>query len=136
MLFDPFWMCHLQAGVEHGSHGELADGLVSLTDADRAGLEAGEPLVLRFAVSNDATHPGGLCLFGANTGELPLDPTLEIRTRDPLPTDLGVDPNAKVAVPADLDSKVSDRRHQPVFAQPGESRSRNRSPLPVKSQWG
>ena len=59
------------AGVERGSHGELADGLVTLTDADRAGLEAGEPLVLRFAVSNDATHPGGLCLFGANTGELP-----------------------------------------------------------------
>ncbi len=92
-------LSHL-AGVEHGSHGELADGLITLTDADRAGLEAGEPLVLRFAVSNDATHAGGLCLFGANTGELPMDPTLEIRTRDPLPTELGVDLNAKIAVPA------------------------------------
>jgi predicted transcriptional regulator len=92
-------LSHL-AGVEHGSHGELADGLVTLIDADRASLEAGEPLVLRLAVPNDATHAGGLCLFGANTGELPLDPTLEIRTRDPLPADLGVDLNAKVAVPA------------------------------------
>ena len=92
-------LSHL-AGVEHGSHGELVDGLITLTDADRAGLEAGEPLILRFAVPNDATHAGGLCLFGADTGELPLDPTLEIRTRDPLPTDLGVDLNAKIAVPA------------------------------------
>jgi Glycosyl hydrolases family 2, sugar binding domain/Glycosyl hydrolases family 2, TIM barrel domain/Glycosyl hydrolases family 2 len=92
-------LSHL-AGVEHGSHGELADGLVTLTDADRARLEAGEPLLLRLAVANDATHAGGLCLFGANTGELPMDPTLQIRTRDPLPADLGVDRNAKVAVPA------------------------------------
>jgi hypothetical protein len=29
-----------------------------------------------------------------------MDPTLEIRTRDPLPAELGVDLNAKIAVPA------------------------------------
>jgi len=92
-------LSHL-AGVEHGSHGELVDGLVTLTDRDRAGLSAGLPLLLRLGVPDDAPHAGGLCLFGADTGELPLDPTLEIQTRDPLPPDLGVDPNAPIAVPA------------------------------------
>ena len=92
-------LSHL-AGVEHGSHGELVDGMVTLTDRDRAGLAAGEPLVLRLAVPDDAPHAGGLCIFGADTGEMPLDPTLEIHTRDPLPADLGVDSGAAIAVPA------------------------------------
>jgi hypothetical protein len=92
-------LSHL-AGLEHGSHGELADGMVKLSDRDRAGLEAGEPLVLRLEVPDNTPHAGGLCLFGATTGELPLDPTLEIHTRDALPADLGVDPNAPVTVPA------------------------------------
>jgi hypothetical protein len=92
-------LSHL-AGVEHGSHGELADGLIALTDRDRAGLDAGEPLVLRLAVPDNAPHAGGLCIFGATSGELPLDPTFEIHTRDPLPRDLGVDPNRPIAVPA------------------------------------
>jgi len=91
-------LSHL-AGVEHGSHGELVDGMAVLTDRDRAGLGAGEPLVLRLTVPADAPHAGGLCIFGAATGELPLDPTLEIHTRDPLPADLGIDPHAPVAVP-------------------------------------
>jgi len=91
-------LSHL-AGVEHGSHGELVDGLVTLTDRDRAGLSAGLPLLLRLGVPDDAPHAGGLCLFGADSGELPLDPTLEIQTRDPLPPDLGVDPNAPIAIP-------------------------------------
>jgi hypothetical protein len=92
-------LSHLN-GVDHGSHGELADGMVTFTDRDRAGLEAGEPLVLRLGVPDDAPHAGGLCLYGANAGELPLDPTLEIHTRDALPTDLGVDSQARIAVPA------------------------------------
>ncbi len=92
-------LSHL-AGVEHGSHGELADGLIPLNDRDRAGLAGGEPLVLRLAVPENAPQAGGLCIFGATTGELPLDPTLEIHTRDPLPADLGVDANTPIAVPA------------------------------------
>jgi hypothetical protein len=91
-------LSHL-TGVEHGSHGELVDGMVTLTDRDRDGLAAGEPLVLRLAVPDNAAHAGGLCLFGAETGEMPLDPTLEFHTRDALPTNLGVDPNARIAVP-------------------------------------
>ena len=91
-------LSHL-AKVEPGSHGELVDGLATLTDRDRALLAAGEPLVLRLAVPPDSPHAGGLCIFGASTGELPLDPTLEIHTRDPLPADLGVDPNTPAAVP-------------------------------------
>ena len=92
-------LSHL-AGVEHGSHGELVDGLVTLTDSDRAGLEAGEPLVLRLAVPSDAAHAGGLCLYGASTGEMPFGSALDILTRDPLPENLGVDPNTRIAVPA------------------------------------
>jgi hypothetical protein len=92
-------LSHL-AGVEPGSHGELVDGLVTLNDNDRARLAAGEPLVLRLAVPSDAPQAGGLCLFGADNGELPLDPTLDIHTRDPLPNDLGAGPNSAVARPA------------------------------------
>ena len=74
--------------------------MVVLTDRDRAVLAAGEPMVLRLAVPDDAPQKGGLCLFGATTGEMPLDPTIEIHTRDALPADLGVDPNRSLAVPA------------------------------------
>jgi hypothetical protein len=91
-------LSHL-AGVEPGSHGELVDGQITLTDSDRARMRAGEPLILRLAVPNDAPHPGGLCLFGAGTGELPLEPTLDIHTRDPLPNDLGATPDTPVARP-------------------------------------
>lgn len=91
-------LSHL-AGVEHGSHGELVDGLIHLDDGDRARMKAGEPMLLRLAVPGDAPHPGGLCIYGADTGELPLDPTLNIHTRDPLPEDLGVAPQAPVARP-------------------------------------
>ena len=92
-------LSHL-AGVEQGSHGELVDGMIVLTDKDRAVLDAGGPMVLRLAVPDDAPQRGGLCIFGANTGEMPLDPTIEIHTRDALPEDLGVDPNRSLAVPA------------------------------------
>jgi hypothetical protein len=92
-------LSHL-ARVEPGSHGELVDGMVVLTDRDRAGLAAGEAMILRLAVPDDAPQKGGLCLFGASTGEMPLDPTIEIHTRDALPADLGVDPDRTLAVPA------------------------------------
>jgi hypothetical protein len=92
-------LSHL-AGVEPGSHGELVDGMIVLTDRDRAGLAAGEPMILRLAVPDDAPQKGGLCLFGARTGEMPLDPTIEIHTRDPLPATLSVDPDRSLAVPA------------------------------------
>ncbi len=91
-------LSHL-ARVEHGSHGELVDGLVTLDDRDRAQLAAGKPLLIRLGVPNDAPKAGGLCVFGAETGELPLDPTLEIHTRDPLPDDLGVGPDTPIAQP-------------------------------------
>jgi hypothetical protein len=92
-------LSHL-AGVEHGSHGELVDAMVVLSDRDRAILAAGEPMVLRLAVPDDAPQRGGLCIFGATTGEMPLDPTIEIHTRDVLPADLAVDPNRSPAIPA------------------------------------
>ncbi len=90
-------LSHL-AGVEPGSHGELVDGMIVLTERDRTGLAAGEPMVLRLAVPDNAPQKGGLCIFGATTGELPMDPTIEIHTRDPLPTELGVDPDRSLAV--------------------------------------
>ena len=92
-------LSHL-AGVEHGSHGELVDGMVTLNGDERAGIAAGEPLILRLAVPADAPHAGGLCIFGADTGEMPLDPTLEFHTRDPLPANLGIDSGAAIAIPA------------------------------------
>jgi hypothetical protein len=88
-------LSHL-ARVEHGSHGERVEGQVELNDQDREALLAGKPLILRLAVPEDAPHAGGLCLFGAETGELPLDPTLEIFTANPLPADLGVNPKASI----------------------------------------
>jgi hypothetical protein len=92
-------LSHL-AGVEHGSHGELVDGLITLNDSDRTHLAAGDPLNLRLSVPDDAEHAGGLCIFGAGTGELPLDLTLDIHTHDPLPQDLGTGPQTRIAVPA------------------------------------
>jgi Glycosyl hydrolases family 2, sugar binding domain/Glycosyl hydrolases family 2/Glycosyl hydrolases family 2, TIM barrel domain len=92
-------LSHL-AGVEHGSHGELVDGMIVFSDRDRAIMAAGGPMVLRLAVPDDAPDRGGLCIFGATTGEMPLDPTIEVHTRDTLPADLAVDPDRSLAVPA------------------------------------
>ncbi len=55
-------LSHL-AGVEHGSHGELVDAMVVLTDRDRAILAAGEPMVLRLAVPDDAPQRGRALYF-------------------------------------------------------------------------
>ncbi len=89
-------LSHLRR-VDHGSHGELVDGLIRLTDADRQLLEAGEPLVFRLSIPAGAEHVGGLCVHGAESGELPIDPSLEIHTREPLPESLGVDPREPAA---------------------------------------
>ena len=90
-------LSHL-AGVEHGSHGELVDGMVMLTDSDRAAWPPASRWSFAWPSPMTRRSAGGLCIFGATTGELPLDPTLEIHTRDPLPADLGVDPNRSLAV--------------------------------------
>src|SRR5262249_30585175 len=49
-------------------------------------------------VPDDAPHAGGFCLFGADTGAYPFDPTLTIATEDTLPADLGVKHDAPIAV--------------------------------------
>jgi Glycosyl hydrolases family 2, sugar binding domain/Glycosyl hydrolases family 2, TIM barrel domain/Glycosyl hydrolases family 2 len=83
---------------EHGSYGELVEASGALPDAIKADLDAGRPLVIRLSVPDDAAHAGGLCLFGAETGEFPLEPTLSLTTEQALPSDLGVKPDASVAV--------------------------------------
>jgi hypothetical protein len=79
-------LSHL-ARNEHGSFGELVQFDVPLPEPVRADLAAGQPLVIRLAVPDDAKPAGGLCLFGAETGRYPFDPTLVISTREPMPTD-------------------------------------------------
>jgi hypothetical protein len=88
-------LSHL-ARVEHGSYGELIEAQVPLSGAARAAVEAGRPLVIRLAVPESAPHAGGLCLFGSETGRYPFDPTVILHTRDPLPANLGVAPDAPV----------------------------------------
>ena len=61
---------------------------------------SGARFVAHAAAQTDAPQAGGFCLYGADTGELPLDPTLDIHTRDPLPLDLGVGPDTPIAIPA------------------------------------
>lgn len=85
-------LSHL-ARVDHGSYGELVEGEGPIPDAVKEELANRGTLILRLAVPDNAEHPGGLCLFGAETGQFPFDPTLIITTTEPLPPDLGVDPN-------------------------------------------
>lgn len=89
-------LSHL-ARVEPGSYGELIEAQVPITESLRAKLGAGRPLTIRLAVPDSAPHAGGLCLFGADTGRYPFDPTILIHTRDPLPADLGVPADAPVS---------------------------------------
>jgi hypothetical protein len=84
--------------VEHGSHGERVTLDTPLPDKATADLAAGRPLTLRLSVPDDAEHRGGLAIFGAESGAFPFDPLVIIRTEKPLPTNLGVDPDAPVAV--------------------------------------
>jgi hypothetical protein len=90
-------LSHLKRS-DHGSYGELIEVDGDLPRPARDDLAGGEPLVLRLAVPDDAGHAGGLCLFGAESGRYPFDPTLVITTRDRLPLDLGVDPDVTPAV--------------------------------------
>ncbi len=90
-------LSHL-AKAEHGSYGELVTLEGPLPEPARAAIAAGEPLVLKLEVPADAAQPGGLSIFGANTGAIPGDPVLLIRTADPLPADLGVAPDQAAAV--------------------------------------
>lgn len=92
-------LSHL-ARVEHGSYGELVEGEGPLPEAAKEALAAGKPLVIRLAVPDNVLAAGGLCLFGADTGQYPFDPTITITTAETLPKDLGVLPHQAVAVEA------------------------------------
>ena len=86
------------ARFEHGSYGELVESQVTLTGEVLKSIEAGNPLLLRISVPDDAPHAGGLCVFGSETGQYPFDPTITIQTRNSLPIDLGVKPSEPVAI--------------------------------------
>lgn len=66
------------AYFHHGSRGALinaeieGEALAALKDA----LAKGEPVRLRFEVPADATHKGGLSIYGRDMGSWPSDPTL------------------------------------------------------------
>jgi hypothetical protein len=64
----------------------------------KADLAAGKPLVIRLLVPKDAKNPGGLSVYGANTGAYPFDPTLVLHTEGDLPADLGVKPDEPIVV--------------------------------------
>lgn len=83
--------------VDPGAYGDLLalGGLVP--EPVRSELASGKPLVLRLSVPERCEHPGGLSIYGADTGASPGDPCLVIRTKDPLPSDLGVDRQASLA---------------------------------------
>lgn len=82
-------LSHL-ARVGHGSYEELLMIKTPLPGSAKADLAAGRPLILRFTVPEDAEHPGGLCLFSAETGAYPVEPTLTFETEAALPENLGV----------------------------------------------
>jgi hypothetical protein len=84
--------------IEHGSYGELVRLESPLPDSAKADLAAGKPLILSLGVPNDVPKDGGLCLYGAETGAYPFDPTLLIATQAALPADLGAKPDAPVAI--------------------------------------
>jgi hypothetical protein len=84
--------------VERGSFGERVTIDSALPGTAKADLAAGRPLTLRLSVPEDAERRGGLAIFGADAGAYPFDPLIVIRTEDALPDDLGVDPDAPVAV--------------------------------------
>jgi hypothetical protein len=90
-------LSHL-ARFEHGSYGELSEVEVKLSDAVKAALADGRPLLLKLAVPDDADHAGGLCLFGAEMGQYPFDPTVIVTTKGELPADLGVKPSDPVSL--------------------------------------
>jgi hypothetical protein len=86
------------ARADHGSYGELIRIETALPDVARSEIAAGRPLLLRFSVPADAPHAGGLCIFGAETGAYPFDPTIVIQTEVALPKELGVKPDTPIAI--------------------------------------
>ncbi len=109
-------LSHLQ-GVEHGSYGEFVEESGPLPEPVIAAIKAGEMLVLRIAVPEDAAHAGGLSLFGAETGQFPFDPTIVIRTDKALPDDLGVKPDDGIAVDRFADRQstlIATGEHSPT----------------------
>ena len=90
-------LSHLN-GVDHGSYGYLIQLPISLPKSVRADLADGKPLVVRLAVPEDAKNVGGLCVFGAEAGRYPFDPTLIVHTVDALPADLGVKSDEAAAI--------------------------------------
>jgi hypothetical protein len=86
------------ARVDHGSFGGLVRVKADLPRSAQADLAAGKPLELRLSVPADAPNAGGLCLFGAELGAFPFDPTLLFETADALPSNLGVSPDAPVTI--------------------------------------
>lgn len=106
-------LSHL-ARFDHGSHGTLIGLGGNLPEEVRRALAAGQSLVIRLTVPDNAAHAGGLSVFGAGTGAYPSDLILTVRTRDPLPADLGVDPDATLAV----DSAAA---RQAVLVAPGDT---------------
>ena len=92
-------LSHL-AKADPGSHGEVVRFSAHLPDRVLAEIAAGRPIELRLAVPADAPrdHAGGLAIYGADTGAYPFDPTIVIETEAELPEDLGVKPDAPVAI--------------------------------------
>lgn len=86
------------ARTRHGSYGELIRVSTDMPRTALADLAAGNPLIVRLSVPEDADEVGGLCLYGANSGAYPFDPTLSIHTADVLPAKLGIDPDEPVTV--------------------------------------
>ena len=103
-------LSHL-AGRDPGSHGQIVRVSAEVPAQIREELAAGKPLVLTFAVPDDAPHKGGVCLFGAETGAYPFDPTLTIATEADLPADLGAAAEASLAV-----DTAASRRLYPLAA--------------------
>lgn len=86
------------AGVEHGSHGELITVGGDIPQELKDELLAGMPLTIRIGVPDDAQSPGGLAIYGAITGQYPMDLAVEVHTANKLPDELVADPNAPVAI--------------------------------------
>jgi hypothetical protein len=95
-------LSHL-ARSRHGSYGELIRVSTAIPRTALADLAAGNPLLIRLSVPEDAEDAGGMCLYGASSGAYPFDPTLSIHTADALPAKLGVDPDE----PATVDTAAS-----------------------------
>lgn len=84
--------------AEHGSCGYPTDVTITLSDAARAELADGKPLVLELTVPERTPESNGVAVYGESAGAYPFDPMLLIETAKPLPADLGVDASKSLAV--------------------------------------